>query len=237
MDSYYSIFNNTGGVISGEGNSFGPPGSRGLYNNAGNTLTFTNNYWGASDGPEHGSSGSGAIVNWNTSNGSSVMFTPFATQPTLASDHSINISLLPDEETIWNADFGTVSLTFNAKASAPEMHHQFCGAMHCYATELLTSEGQFPTDYLPGHLFVVWNSFFLAYYGSSITVTFHYDPSGYSGGLQLYRQEDSGAYLPVSSTQNVPAQTITYTPADPFNAQGTFILVKSRFAPQGFYTY
>jgi hypothetical protein len=235
--SNYGIYNNTSSILSGNYNNIGPAGSRGLYNNAGNRITFTQNYWGASNGPRVGESGSGAILAWNTGNGSSVAYLPYISQPPLSSDHAANISLLSGQKTTWTAGFGNVSIDFNAKGDIPTVTDQLCGALQSQVTDPLTSREQFPPDNFPGRLYTIWASSLLCMFSDSITVTLPYDAS-ITDNIQLYRRNESGIYEMVESVQNAGNHTVTYNPDDPFNATGTYTIGKKRSStPRSFVLY
>src|SRR5439155_2514837 len=81
----YSIFANTGAHITLQRCSVGPFAQAGFYNGAGNASAATNDYWSSSTGPQllSGGGGSGALIGWNTSDGSSVGYQPFLAAPLL----------------------------------------------------------------------------------------------------------------------------------------------------------
>ncbi len=225
---HYSIYNNSGGVITGQGNNFGPKGSRALYNNAGNTIAGTNWYWGDAGGPKVSGSGPGAILSWNTANSSNITYSPWSTTPPVVSDHISNVSLSPGEAWGWRTNFYNVKINFEIKNDSPAITGQICGALQCYKTDLIASEEKFPADYLPGHLYAVWVSHHLARASKKIILTFHYNPTGVTGPLALYQRSEKGEYLNVAAIHNPGAATLTYTPASPYDARGTFILVKGQ---------
>jgi len=225
--SDYSIFNNLSSTILGPGNRFSPGGSRACYNNAGLNVIFANNYWESVQGPyvNGGGPNTGSLLDWNSSNGSSVTYQPFLTTPSVSSDSSYAITLQPSMATVWNASFGNVSQSFVCKASSPTINNQICGALQCHDLSPIAPYETLPDYTLPGHLFVVWNSYYLCYYAESATLTFHYDNS-YTGNLVLYQRQDNGTYIEVDSNQNKPDSTIEYTPSDPFSAHGIFVIVE-----------
>ena len=233
----WMVWNDSAATLEGKGNGFGPPGTRGLYNNAGNALNLSDNYWGAADGPAGPGGGSGAILEWNTGNGSSVAFAPFAASPAVVSDHIEHVNLNPGGIAVWEAAFGGAGVYLHAKPGAVNGRDHICGALQCLDTGILLSEETFPPEFLPGHLFVINISFPLCAKCHTINLSLGYNPSQYSGGLELYRRDEGGVYLPVSSVQNFSDHTIIHTPEDPFQTPGVYLLVKRPLELKGFLLY
>jgi len=223
--AYYSVYNNNGSMIAVSGCRFSPVGSMALMNISGSDVNASQNYWESATGPNvnGGGPGSGSIISYALS-GSSVTYTPFQTTPPLSSDSSYQFSLQSAVTATWNASFGTVSQTFVNPLESVD--HQICGALQCYDTSYITSYESLPPKMLNGHLFVIWNSYYLNYYSQAITISFQYDAL-YSGILRLYKRMDDGNYYEILSSQNFLNHTIQYTPADPFDTHGIFVLVEA----------
>jgi parallel beta helix pectate lyase-like protein len=230
--SRYSILNTSLGIFTGQGNSIGPAASNGYFNDAGNVSYFTKNYWGAENGPDGKGSGDGSVLNWNSGNGSTVTYQPFSTEANVFSDHTGSLEVSPNGKHTWTGSFPWISIEFKYKSSAPSIGNEICGGLFCNKTSFLGPES-FPDNFLPDHIYVVWTSHLAMHYSRSIKINFQYDPAGVTKTLKAYRRKPDGGYDPVESVHTPGNNTVIITPVDPFDAQGTYVLVEEEINTNG----
>lgn len=232
-DSAWSIFANTGANAIVHYSTFGPSGDNAFYNNAGTSSNTTQNYWAATDGPEippylpGGGVGSGAFLDWNIDNSSSVQHSPFLV--TSPAQHSIasNLSFSSGETLNWDSSIGmTVSLT--AKSGINDLQGEMAGALRISQMGSLASILPEGTP-LAGQFYVVWVSTPLRSNSDSGSLKFSLPSQNSSPSL--HRRGPDGSWTRLSTGWDQTTHVMTYSPDDLHLLNGTFALMNTAATP------
>jgi parallel beta helix pectate lyase-like protein len=232
----FSIFNNREATISGYGNRFGPEGVHGVYNNAGNSIDWNNNYWDDPMGPGGMGPGSGATVGWNIDNNSTLSFDPYSSVSCVVSDYAKNLEIFPGEKNSWKSVKTGVSIEIDFNKDSIYSEREICGALKCLNTDHIKKEIKIPANFLKGHVYVIWISHDIARYSDSIKIIFEYRKD-FNMSLKVCKKKADGTYETVESTRNYADHSISIAPSDTFDAQGTYVLVQDGIKADGMMFY
>ncbi len=220
----YSIFINEGARATLRASRIGPRANKGLYNNAGTTCDVTTTYWDSSDGPAvaGGGQGSGALVDWNSKNGSNVLYKPYKKAPPIVGNWTNKLTIAAGGNLTWKSSAG-VTIALTASPNASTVSGQVAGALRAADTSLLGS-WKIPAGLIKGQVYTVWLGQGLRWSSSSGSLVFR--PPGYGGSVQLKRRTPSGSWANVETDWNPTTGLLTYSPANPQYLNGTFALVQ-----------
>jgi hypothetical protein len=218
----HSVFVNTGAQVTLQRSSIGPAGAPGFYNNAGNTVTASNDYWGNSTGPllPHGGGGSGAILDWNASNGSGVGYQPFLTAPPLDTRINDTFNLSAGATTLWPTGVG-LSMRLTGAPSITGVPNGLAAALRLLDTSTLTMPFP-PTGTFADGVIAVWAEYDLLSRAQSGSLRFQ--TVGYGPTARLSRLQPDRCWAPMSTSWDSSAGEVVFSPSDLRTLTGVFAL-------------
>ena len=218
----YSIFANTGAHVTLQRCSVGPVAQAGLYNSAGNACVATNDYWSSSTGPHvlSGGGGSGALIGWNTSNGSSVGYQPFLAAPPLGINTNQNVNLTASAATQWQTGLD-VTLGLTGAPGIVPVSDGRTGAMRLSDTSSIAMLSP-PAGTFADGLFAVWVDYDLSARAQSGSLRMR--TSGLGSTARVSRLRPNACWQPVVTSWDGVSGEIVYAPSDPATVNGIFAI-------------
>jgi hypothetical protein len=220
--SDYSVFANTGAEIALSHCALGRAGDSALYNNARNVAAAPDNYWGDPSGPAllSGGGGSGAILGWNTANGSNVAHEPFLSAPPLAARVERSFPLTADATTVWEPDLD-LALSLTAAPGVAAVSAGLVAALRLHASGTLTAPAP-PAGTFADGVVAIWVEYDLLSRASAGSLRFRTAGSG--AVAVLSRLDADGRWHPLATTWDAAAGHIVYMPTEVRMLQGVFAL-------------
>jgi Right handed beta helix region len=226
-----SIYVNDGAQANMHSCTFGPAGTEGFYNYSIAACDVSLNYWDAADGPDVDSwvrpsgvgNGSGAHLTAGYQTAGPVTYIPYLTQSPVSSNVNDAVGLASGGGLAWDSTLGlTIGLTAN-QGSVP-LSNEILGVLKVNDTENMTLVT--PPDYLlQGQLYVVWISVSLRFNSASGFLQFSL-PSQ-NRPVDLKRRGAGGSWTQVASVWDQSSHTLTYSPTDPHQLNGTFAITET----------
>jgi hypothetical protein len=222
-DGNYAVYVSDGAQGTVRGCRIGPRGNMGVYNNAGTQCDLASNYWDASSGPAvPGKGKGGAVLDWNTNNGSKVAYQPYQKKANLLGSVTHDLALESGGSLGWKSAAG-VTLALTAKPEAEVLSQQVAGALRCKDTSSLGS-WKLPNNLIPGQLYTVWVDYALR--ANSAAGSLVFQVPGFGGTVELLRRTPAGSWVAEPAAWDPITHRLVYTPADRNNLNGTFVLVQ-----------
>jgi len=216
-----SVFVNTAGQVTLQNSTVEPAGQPAVYNNAGNAVTVTNNYWSDPAGPRvNGGSGSGALLGWNASNGSSASYQPFLGASPLEARVNNTFNLGAGTTTLWQPNID-LTLSLTGAPGMPAVSGGIVSALRLKDAPNFSSRIP-PAGTFSDGIVAVWAEYDLLSRAASGSLRFR--TAGAGATATLSRLQPDGCWLPVNSTWDAAAGQIVYNPADPITINGVFAL-------------
>ena len=217
----YSVFANSGAQVAVQYCTLGPAGAHALYNNAATGAVAAHNYWASAAGPQlPPAGGSGSILGWNTSNGSSATYQPFLTSTPVNLRVNALFDLFAGATSSWQPNINlTLNLTGAAGTSA--VSDALVAALRLADSATLTVPAPPPQTY-PDGVTAVWAEYDLLARAREGVLRFR--TSGAGAAARVSRLDVSGCWLPVASTWDAAADEIVYRPTNPRAINGVFAL-------------
>lgn len=217
----YALFANTGAQVTLRRNVLGPAGIPAFYNNAGTTATATKNYWSHASGPKPpGSSASGAIIDWNTTNGSALTYQPFLASAPLDATVNRTFNIAAGATTSWTA-FTDLSLSLTG-APGIVAASRVAAALRVRDTSTLATPAPLGGTMSDG-IIAVWAEYDLTSRAQSGSLRLRSVGSGATAGL--YRLQPDGSWLRLATSWNAGTSQVVYNTSDPRTLNGVFALV------------
>ena len=217
----YSVFVNSAAQVALQRSTLEPVGLPALYNNAGDTVVVTNNYWADPAGPQvNAGSGHGARLDWNAANTSNASFQPFLTSSPLNARISNTINLSAGTTTVWQPDSG-LKLSLTGKPGITAVSGGLAAELRLNDTSTFTTRVP-PAGTFSDGIVAVWAEYDLLSRAQSGSLRFQ--AAGAGANATLSRLGPDRCWLPVSSTWDGAASQIVYSPADLTTINGVFAL-------------
>jgi Right handed beta helix region len=227
----WSIFVTDGSAVQARSCTFGPAGNWGFYSYSAAACDVSANYWSAADGPTVASwllpqgaiNGSGAHLEAGYQFAGPVTYIPYLTQSPVSSNVNDGVGLASGGGLAWDSQLGlTIGLTANQGSA--QLSNEILGVLKVNDTENMTLVT--PPDYLlQGQLYVVWISVSLRFNSASGFLQFSL-PSQ-NRPVDLKRRGAGGSWTQVASVWDQSSHTLTYSPTDPHQLNGTFAITET----------
>jgi len=216
-----SMFVNTAGRVTLSNSTLEPAGQPAVYNNAGITVTVTNNYWSDAAGPRlNAGSGSGALLGWNASNGSSASYQPFLAATPLEARVNNTFNLGAGATTLWQPNID-LTLSLTGAPGIPAVSGGIVSALRLKDAPNFSSRIP-PAGTFSDGIVAVLAEYDLLSRAASGSLRLRTVGSGATAILS--RLQPDGCWLPVNSSWDAAAGQVVYSPADPTTINGVFAL-------------